>query len=600
MDSPKALANHRGTRIALIAGLVILGVMVLNTVIHYWNIRRLGETSDQILRSSEKLRAASQVFMAMQEAETSQFGYLLTGNRSYLDPFLKASDIINQRVSRLGELVTESPEQRDAVASLKPPLNAKLEAIQQSLKIHDQDGPEAAREFIRGTMGKFEVNSLRNLLTQFEKDERETHAKLISLSDASTFSTVWFSLFAAVVGMGILGLIYYYLRRELLIREQFAKYLMDQDKMKSNFLAILGHELRNPLAAIRNSVDVLEMQNAEMPPHVEEIRAIIKRQTEVMVRLADDLMDTSRMTYSKLQIKLQPLNFRELLERLVGDARKTHRENNVSIDLAGSSDKAVWIDGDEARLSQVVNNLLQNAVKFSRGGQTIHCELTQPDTKTMQLRIRDHGLGIDPEKLEEIFQPFTQSRRNDRSAGGLGLGLALVRGFVQLHGGTVKAESDGAQKGSAFVLRLPCIPAPTKEAEQSVEPCPTSGRHCVIVIIDDRRDASYPLKRILEHMGHEIYIASDGTQGIELARQKKPDVVLCDIGLPGISGIEVARELRIYPETNDTYLVAITGYSAEEMREESTHAGFDAFLTKPVSRDGLHKIISALPCHVGA
>ena len=370
--------------------------------------------------------------------------------------------------------------------------------------------------------------------------------------------------------------------------------------MKSNFLAILGHELRNPLAAIRNSVDVLHLHNDNLPPQVEEIRAIIQRQTEVMVRLADDLMDTSRMTYSKLQIKLQPLNFRELLERLVSDARKTHRENNVSIDMAGSTEKAVWVDGDQARLSQIVNNLLQNAVKFSRTGQTVHCELTQPDAKTMQLCIRDHGMGIEPEKLEEIFEPFKQNRRNDRNTGGLGLGLALCRGFVQLHGGTITAESAGPQKGSVFVLRFPCIAAPTKETEQSVEPCPPSGRHCVIVVVDDRRDASYPLKRILEHMGHEVYIATTGTQGIELAREKKPDVVLCDIGLPEISGMDVARELRIYPETHDAYLVAITGYSADEMREESQLAGFDDFLTKPVSREGLHKIIAALPCHVEA
>ncbi len=597
MDSPKTLAKHRGTRIALVAGLVILGVMVSNTVIHYWNIRRLGETSDNIQRSSDKLRAANQVFIAMQEAETSQLGYLVTGNRSYLDPFLKAADIINDRITQLGELVKESPEQLAAVASLKVPLDIKLDAIKQSLVIHDRDGPEAAREFIRGSMGKYEVNSLRGLLTQFQIDERETQAELISLSDASTFNTVWFSLIAAVTGIGVLGLIYYYLRRELLIREQFSKYLMDQDKIKSNFLAILGHELRNPLAAIRNSVDVLYLNNDKLPPQVEEIRAIIQRQTEVMIRLADDLMDTSRMTYSKLQIKLQPLNFREFMQRLIGDARTTHHETNITLDFV-CPEQPMWVDGDQARLNQVVNNLLQNAVKFSRSGQTIRCELSLPDPKTVQLCIRDHGMGIAPDKLEEIFQPFMQARRSDRIAGGLGLGLALVRGFVQLHGGTINAESEGPQKGSMFTLRLPCIPEPAQASQEIVEACPPSDRHCIIVIIDDRRDASYPLKRILEHMGHKVYVATDGTRGIELAREHEPDVVLCDIGLPGISGMDVARELRIYPETHDLYLVAVTGHSAEELREESQLAGFDAFMTKPVSREGLHKIISALPCHV--
>ena len=599
MDSPKALANHRGAKLALIAALVILGFMVLNTMIHYWNINSLAETRDAILRSSEKLRAANQLFSALQDAETGQRGFLLTGEQSYREPYERGTKAIYDHFQRLKQLAGNSPEQEQEVAALGKLLQSKTEELAQSLKIYDQQGPEAARAFVRTDSGKQAMDSIRGLLTQFEQDERDTHAELVKLSDQSTMNTLWFSLFAAIVGVGILALIFYYLRRELLVREQFAKFLMDQDRMKSNFLAILGHELRNPLAAIRNSVDVMQMQEGELPPHIQEIRSIIQRQTEVMVRLADDLMDTSRMTYSKLQIKLQPLNFRELLERLVSGARHSYRDDQIELELHCPS-QPIWIEGDEARLTQVINNLLQNAFKFSRPGQTIRCELTLPEPKTAQLTLRDQGLGIDPAKVEEIFLPFTQSRRSDRSAGGLGLGLALVRGFVQLHGGTIHAASDGPNRGSTFTLRLPAVPEPKPIDTTPVETCPAEGRHCVIVIIDDRRDASYPLKRILEHMGHEVYIATNGTQGIELARGKKPDVVLCDIGLPGISGIEVARELRIYPETNDTYLVAITGYSAEEMREESQHAGFDAFLTKPVSRDGLHKIISALPCHVEA
>ncbi len=599
MDSPKALANHRGTRIALVAGLVILGVIVLNTFIHYWNIRRLAQTRDQVLRSSEKLRAANQVLSALQDAETGQRGYLLTGDAEYLEPYRSSLQVIDQAVQRLEDRVGDSMQQKELLSAMKPLLKTKLDELSMTLRVYTEQGPEAARAIVRGNQGREAMSSLRSLLEHFEQDDRIPHQELIQLSEASTLSTVWFSLLGAGVGIGILGLIYFYLRRELLIREQFSKYLMDQDKMKSNFLAILGHELRNPLAAIRNSVDVLQMQDEDLPPHVQEIRAIIQRQTEVMVRLADDLMDTSRMTYSKLQIKLQALNFRALLERLVSDARNTHRDDRIELELHGPN-HAVWVDGDEARLSQVVNNLLENAFKFSRSGQTIRCELTLPEPKTVQLTLRDQGLGIDPAKIEEIFLPFTQSRRSDRSAGGLGLGLALVRGFVQLHGGTITAASDGQNRGSTFTLRLPCVPEPKPIDDAPAETCPSEGRHCVIVVIDDRRDASYPLKRILEHMGHEVHIAVNGTQGIEIAREKKTDVVLCDIGLPGISGIEVARELRIYPETNDTYLVAITGYSAEEMREESQHAGFDAFLTKPVSRDGLHKIITALPCHVGA
>lgn len=599
MDSPKALANHRGAKLALIAALVILGFMVLNTMFHYWNINSLAETRDAILRSSEKLRAANQLFSALQDAETGQRGYLLTGEPSYREPYERGTKAIDEHYQRLKQLAENSAEQQQEVAALGKLLQSKTEELAKSLAIYDQQGPEAARAFVRTDSGKQAMDSIRSLLSQFEQDERDTHAELVKLSDQSTMNTLWFTLVAAIFGIGILALIFYYLRRELLVREQFSKFLMDQDRMKSNFLAILGHELRNPLAAIRNSVDVLQMQEDELPPHILEIREIIQRQTEVMVRLADDLMDTSRMTYSKLQIKLQALNFRELLERLVSDARKTHRDDRIELELH-CPNHAVWVDGDEARLSQVVNNLLENAFKFSRSGQTIRCELTLPEPKTVQLTLRDQGLGIDPAKIEEIFLPFTQSRRSDRSAGGLGLGLALVRGFVQLHGGTITAASDGPNRGATFTLRLPCVPEPKTLDNTPSETCPPEGRHCVIVIIDDRRDASYPLKRILEHMGHEVYIATHGTQGIELARAKKPDVVLCDIGLPGISGIEVARELRIYPETNDTYLVAITGYSAEEMREESQHAGFDAFLTKPVSRDGLHKIIAALPCHVGA
>jgi len=599
MDSPKELARHRGTKIALLAAVVVFAVMALNTLLHYWNIGRMAETRLQVTQSAEKLRAANQLLQALQDAETSQRGFLLTGEPAYLEPYVRSTSEIEQRFQALQRLVEQSPSQQQAVTALGPLLTAKLNELRQTLKVQQEQGLDAALAFVRTDSGKQTMDSLRTILASFEQDEHDTHQELMSLADQSTVTTVWLSLLAGLVALGIVGLIFYYLRRELLIREQFSKYLLEQDRMKSNFLAILGHELRNPLAAIRNSVDVLEIQDGNLPPHVEEIRAIIQRQTEVMVRLADDLMDTSRMTYSKLQIKLQPLNFRELLQRLISDARNTHRDDRIELEFH-CPEEPVWVDGDVARLSQVINNLLQNAYKFSRSGQTILAEMSLPDPKTVQLEIRDQGLGIAPDKIDEIFQPFTQSRRSDRQAGGLGLGLALVRGFVSLHGGIVTAASEGPQRGSTFTLSLPRVPVPQNRTTETVEPCAEGSRHCVIVIIDDRRDASYPLKRILEHMGHEIYIATDGTQGIELARQKKPDVVLCDIGLPGISGIEVARELRLYPETNDTYLVAVTGYSAEEMREESQHAGFDAFLTKPISRDGLHKIISALPCHVEA
>jgi signal transduction histidine kinase/ActR/RegA family two-component response regulator len=599
MDSPKELARHRGTKIALLTAAVIFAVMALNTLLHYWNISRIAESRKLVSHSDEKLRAANRLLTALQDAETGQRGFLLTGEATYLEPYTRSTSDIERHYLALQRLVEKSPSQQQAVTALGSLLTAKLNELRQSLTIHEEQGLEAARAFVRTDSGKQTMDTMRTILGTFEQDEHDTHQQLIELADQSTRMTVWLSLLAGLVALGIVGLIFYYLRRELLIREQFSKYLLEQDRVKSNFLAILGHELRNPLAAIRNSVDVLEIQDGSLPPHVEEIRAIIQRQTEVMVRLADDLMDTSRMTYSKLQLKLQPLNFSELLQRLISDARKTHRDDRIELEFHATNEP-VWVDGDEARLTQVINNLLHNAYKFSRSGQTIRVEMSSPDPKTVQLAIRDQGLGIASDKLEEIFEPFTQSRRSDRKAGGLGLGLALVRGFVSLHGGTITAASEGPQRGSTFTMALPRVSQPHNNTVDKIEPCAEESRHCVIVIIDDRRDASYPLKRILEHMGHEIYIAADGTQGIELARQKKPDVVLCDIGLPGISGIEVARELRLYPETNDTYLVAITGYSAEEMREESQLAGFDAFLTKPVSRDGLHKIISALPCHVEA
>jgi PAS domain S-box-containing protein len=359
------------------------------------------------------------------------------------------------------------------------------------------------------------------------------------------------------------------------------------NRAKDEFLATLSHELRNPLGAIVNALAALERRGA--PDEVtNRLRQIIHRQADHLGRLVDDLLDVARTTAGKIVLNRQPLDLSELVGGCVRVLRTSGRARQHRITLRAES---VVVNADATRLAQIAANMLDNAVKFTPSGGSVDIDVQREGDEAL-LRVSDNGIGIAPEMLSRVFELFAQGDQPmGRPAGGLGIGLTLSRRLVELHGGTITVESDGRGHGAQFTVRLPvetgAAPAP-RPAE------PTSERRRNILIVEDNDDARESLKLLLESLGHQVIEAGDGQRGLTLAVRYQPEVVLIDLGLPGLDGYELARVLRSTPEGKNAALIAVTGYGQQGDRRRSREMGFDAHLVKPVSQRLLSSLISAV------
>ncbi len=361
--------------------------------------------------------------------------------------------------------------------------------------------------------------------------------------------------------------------------------LREADQRKSEFLAVLSHELRNPLAPIRNSVYLLE--NA--PPgsaQAARAREVIRRQADHLTRLVEDLLDVTRITRGKVQLHRERTDLAGLVHRTIEDHRGTFARAEVELgaDLPAAP---VWSEVDATRIAQVLGNLLTNAAKFTppRGSATV---AVRARADQAVITVRDTGIGIAPAELARMFEPFAQESRGlARSRGGLGLGLALSKGLVELHGGSLTVQSPGAGQGAVFTIALPLsphTPEPAQADAAAPAPRPPTRR---VLLIDDNADAAETLRDILESFGHEVAMAPDGTSGMERARDIRPDVVICDLGLPDVSGYEVARALRRDPALGSIRLIALSGYGYPEDKQRSLEAGFEVHFTRPAQLEEL-------------
>jgi PAS domain S-box-containing protein len=349
------------------------------------------------------------------------------------------------------------------------------------------------------------------------------------------------------------------------------------NRAKDEFLAMLGHELRNPLGTITNAVAVLERVPAD--ESVRHLAAIIGRQTGHLARLVDDLLDVARLTSGKIDLRTQPVELHELARRCLDSMTHAGRTREHRVALVGERVRA---RGDAARLEQVVNNLVDNALKYTPAGGSVTVSTERAGAEAV-LRVRDTGKGIPADVLARVFELFVQEPQAlDRSRGGLGLGLALVKRLVELHGGSVSAASAGPGQGSEFVVRLPALAtAEDERGPATVEPVSAAGGRRVLVV-EDSADARESLKMLLELSGHVVETSEDGPGGLSKLSAFRPDVALIDLGLPGIDGYTLARLARSRPETCGIRLVALTGYGQTDDRRRALAAGFDLHLTKPV------------------
>jgi two-component system CheB/CheR fusion protein len=383
------------------------------------------------------------------------------------------------------------------------------------------------------------------------------------------------------------------LRRALADERAAFAALRASDERKSAFIAMLSHELRNPLAPLRHALWLLDRSAPDSEQAV-GARQTLARQVLHLSRLTDDLLETTRVSRGKIHLHRSPVDLVEVVRSAVADHAALFAARHVAL-VPDLPDLPLRLDGDATRLGQVVGNVLWNAAKFSDPGGRAEVRVERAPGGVALLRVRDDGIGIPADVLPHVFEPFVQADRSlDRTRGGLGLGLSLVKAMVELHGGTVEIRSDGPGRGAEISIRIPLLPeqpALSRPASAAREVMP---RHRVLVV-EDNHDAAETLREMLLLWDHDVEVAHDGKVGVERARAFHPDVVLCDIGLPGMDGYAVARALRADPAVSSAYLVAVTGYASPEDARRAAGAGFDLHLGKPVPIEVLEEVLATAP-----
>lgn len=379
-------------------------------------------------------------------------------------------------------------------------------------------------------------------------------------------------------------------------RANLIRQLRDIDRRKDEFLATLAHELRNPLAPIRNALEILRMTDNNGAT-IEHVRAMMERQLGQMVRLIDDLLDVSRITRGKLTLRRERVELASIVEYAIDTTRPLidSFQHELSVTLPHET---VTLDADPMRLAQVFANLLNNAAKYTDPHGHIWLTAVRRGQELV-VTVRDTGVGIPTEILPSIFDMFTQGDRSlEKSQGGLGIGLTLVKRLVEMHGGTVDAHSEGTGKGTEFVVSLPVVSeaAPSSLPDPYDSPSTTSTVVCRILVADDNHDAVESMGEMLRLMGHDVRTVHDGIEALETASTFRPDVVFLDIGMPRMNGYDAARLIRAQPWGMNIVLVALTGWGQDEDKRKATEAGFDWHFTKPIKLADLERLVSSLPC----
>jgi signal transduction histidine kinase/DNA-binding response OmpR family regulator len=372
-----------------------------------------------------------------------------------------------------------------------------------------------------------------------------------------------------------------------------AEELLRSNRRKDEFLATLAHELRNPLAPIRTGMDLLGRSSHEQER--ERTLGVMQRQLAHMVRLIDDLLDVSRITRGKLELRRERVMLTSVINAAVEASRPLIERKQQTLRVS-VSDGTLCLDADITRIAQVVGNLLNNASNYTPSGGSIELSAAREGDLAL-IQVRDNGIGIPADRLSDVFEMFSQIGRTlERSQGGLGIGLALVRSLVEMHGGSVLAESGGAAQGSTFSVRLPLAsPAASAEPQDERGAAPESRRTSKrVLVVDDNEDAADLLTLVLEQAGYQSQTAYDGVSALSRARAFRPHVVVLDIGLPGMSGYDVARALREESRSAPLFLIALTGWGSPDDKQKATAAGFDLHLTKPVDARALHRALEQL------
>jgi PAS domain S-box-containing protein len=426
----------------------------------------------------------------------------------------------------------------------------------------------------------------RGTLFQQEYERALREQRSVSFESVSPISNGWLEVRAYPTQQGLA--VYF---RDVSDRKLAEAQLREADERKNEFLAILAHELRNPLAPLRNGLQILKLRS-DPDPTVSQTVTMMDRQMTHLVRLVDDLLDVSRITRGKLELRQRKVLLTEVLDTAVESARAfiESQRHELSIEVRARN---LLVDGDPDRLAQVFSNLLLNAAKYTDVGGRIIVSLGQENGEAV-VAVRDNGVGIPPQALEKVFEMFSQVRsREVRDAEGLGIGLSLVRTLVQMHGGTVRAFSEGPGRGACFTVRLPLAEGSIMPAVKAPSPS-MQNRGQRVLVVDDNTDAAASLALLLKMKDYEVCTAADGEEAIEQARTFGPQIIFMDLAMPRLDGLEAARRIRALPRGKHVRIVALTGWGQEADRQRTRAAGMDHHLTKPVSLDALQSVLRAL------
>ena len=381
--------------------------------------------------------------------------------------------------------------------------------------------------------------------------------------------------------------------RDISERRRIEAQLREADRRKDEFLGMLAHELRNPVAAIMNASEVLNRTIHDAL--AQKLTTVVQRQTKALARMVDDLLDVSRVTLGKIQLTKEPLMLERIATRAVESSRDLALRNELQLQLQTSAEP-LWMLGDATRIEQVIVNLLNNAVKFTPRDGSINVSVLREGEEAVS-RVRDTGVGMEQELLPKVFELFVQGDASlDRSNSGLGIGLALVKQLVALHGGRVEALSEGHGKGSEFIVHLPMgLPSESLPRPQK-RPAPAApATQLQVLVVDDQPDIADSVVFLLEICGHRAKAVYDGSTALRESTAQLPDAMIVDVGMPGITGYELARQVRQDPQLSGVYLIALTGYGREQDRAQALEAGFDLHLIKPVTAANLQSALAALP-----
>jgi signal transduction histidine kinase/CheY-like chemotaxis protein len=380
-------------------------------------------------------------------------------------------------------------------------------------------------------------------------------------------------------------------RRQYQVRD-LLQHRDETDRRREEFLAMLAHELRNPLSPIRTGLQVLRITESE--ELAARVRSMMERQVGNLSRLIDDLLDVSRITRGKISLKMQAVEIFQILNVVVEGRARLAAEKGLHVEFVDRESPALWVKADPMRLEQMIDNIVSNAIKYTPEKGLISIRATREDSNVV-IRIKDTGIGIPAEMLGTVFELFAQTDRAlDRSQGGLGIGLTIVKTLAELHDGSVEALSAGEGHGTEIILRLPALVATDNVIEaRGVKPSPTQFPSRTVLVVEDNREAVDILATYLRAQGHTVHVAYDGRSGLESALRERPDAILCDIGLPVMDGYALARTLRNAPTLANCLLVAVTGYGETRDKERGQQAGFDHYLVKPADPEEIARLLAS-------